>query len=107
MCDSAYRSAPPAIYLCTYPTARDRAVLPPAPPYSAGLGALELFASGMKAMGAYVSRSLSYEGAEFVVEQAEIEPEHRWEGGRRGRRAAEAPVGGALVIAAAALCSVL
>ena len=32
-----------------------------------GVGALELNATGMKAAGAYVCRSLSYEGAEFKL----------------------------------------
>ncbi|GLC46848.1 hypothetical protein PLESTB_001541000 [Pleodorina starrii] len=44
---------------------------------AAGLGALELFASGMKALGTYVGRTLSYSGAEFRVELADIEPEYR------------------------------
>ena len=38
-----------------------------------GVGALELNATGMKAAGAYVCRSLSYEGAEFKLDRIAID----------------------------------
>ncbi|DBA83686.1 TPA: hypothetical protein ACH3X1_016793 [Trebouxia sp. C0004] len=39
-----------------------------------GLGALELFAMGLKATGSYLSRTLSYDGAEFSIARVEIDP---------------------------------
>ncbi|MEW5318589.1 MAG: hypothetical protein WDW38_009802 [Sanguina aurantia] len=38
-----------------------------------GLGALELFCIGLKANGTYLSRTLSYEKAEFIMEQVQID----------------------------------
>jgi hypothetical protein len=69
-------------------TADHATVAPLRSAHRAGLGALELFASGMKALGTYVGRSLSYNGAEFMVEQADIEPEYRRV--HRGERGGEA-----------------
>ncbi|GFR48740.1 hypothetical protein Agub_g10698, partial [Astrephomene gubernaculifera] len=42
-----------------------------------GLGALEMFCMGLKATGTYVSRTLSYKGAEFRTEVLEIDPTFR------------------------------
>ncbi|GLC46902.1 hypothetical protein PLESTB_001282200 [Pleodorina starrii] len=39
-----------------------------------GLGALEMFCMGLKATGTYVSRTLSYKGAEFKNEELKIDP---------------------------------
>lgn len=39
---------------------------------SKGTGALELWAMGMKASGAYLCRTLSYEGAEFAISQVPL-----------------------------------
>ena len=39
-----------------------------------GLGALELFAMGLKATGSYLSRTLSYDGAEFSIAKVEVDP---------------------------------
>lgn len=39
-----------------------------------GLGALEMFCMGLKATGTYVSRTLSYKGAEFRLEQLDVDP---------------------------------
>ncbi|GIM01409.1 hypothetical protein Vretimale_6229 [Volvox reticuliferus] len=39
-----------------------------------GLGALEMFSMGLKATGTYVSRTLSYKGAEFKTEELQIDP---------------------------------
>ena len=39
-----------------------------------GLGALELFAMGLKATGSYLSRTLSYDGAEFSIARVEVDP---------------------------------
>ncbi|KXZ54936.1 hypothetical protein GPECTOR_3g106 [Gonium pectorale] len=39
-----------------------------------GLGALEMFSMGLKATGTYLSRTLSYKGAEFRMEQLEMDP---------------------------------
>ena len=38
-----------------------------------GLGALEIFAMGLKATGAYLSRTLSYRGAEFRLDQTDLD----------------------------------
>lgn len=35
---------------------------------------LEMFAVGLKATGTYVSRTLSYTGAEFSLAQVEVDP---------------------------------
>lgn len=43
----------------------------------AGMGALEMFAMGLKATGAYLCRTLSYSGAEFEVATCELSPEMR------------------------------
>ncbi|GIL64960.1 hypothetical protein Vafri_18816 [Volvox africanus] len=39
-----------------------------------GLGALEMFCMGLKATGTYVSRTLSYKGAEFKTEELQVDP---------------------------------
>ena len=39
-----------------------------------GLGALELFAMGLKATGSYLSRTLSYDGAEFSIAKVDVDP---------------------------------
>lgn len=41
------------------------------------LGALELAAMSLKATGSYLSRTLSYEGAEFVLAYVDIDPVFR------------------------------
>lgn len=41
---------------------------------SAGLGSLELYAMGLKATGSYLSRTLSYSGAEFNIAKEKIDP---------------------------------
>ncbi|KAG2496515.1 hypothetical protein HYH03_005339 [Edaphochlamys debaryana] len=41
---------------------------------ASGLGALEMFCMGLKATGTYVSRTLSYKGAEFRMEMLQIDP---------------------------------
>lgn len=38
-----------------------------------GLGALEMFAMGLKATGSYLSRTLSYDGAEFSIARVEVD----------------------------------
>ena len=43
----------------------------------AGLGALEAFSMGLKATGAYVARTLSYEGAEFQVREVSMTSVHK------------------------------
>ncbi|KAK9808500.1 hypothetical protein WJX73_001795 [Symbiochloris irregularis] len=40
----------------------------------AGLASLELYAMGLKATGAYLSRTLSYSGAEFNIAKEQIDP---------------------------------
>ncbi len=45
--------------------------------HRSGLGGVEMFAMGLKATGAYLSRTLSYKDAEFRLEQLEIEPAFR------------------------------
>jgi hypothetical protein len=42
--------------------------------HSSGLGALELFSMGLKATGTYMSRMLSYQGAEFDIARVTIDP---------------------------------
>lgn len=42
---------------------------------SARFSGLELYARGIKATGSYVSRSLSYRGAEFVIDEIELDRE--------------------------------
>ncbi|GFR48198.1 hypothetical protein Agub_g10015, partial [Astrephomene gubernaculifera] len=44
---------------------------------SSGLGALEMFSMGLKASGTYLSRTLSYKGAEFRLEQVDMDPVFR------------------------------
>ncbi|CAL8463694.1 g3228 [Coccomyxa elongata] len=41
---------------------------------TSGLGALELFSMGLKATGTYISRSLSYAGAEFSIVRVDVDP---------------------------------
>ncbi|GAQ77984.1 protein with Helicase_C domain [Klebsormidium nitens] len=41
----------------------------------AGFGAMEMFSMGLKALGAYVNRTLSYDGAEFEVADVNIPPD--------------------------------
>jgi P-loop containing NTP hydrolase pore-1 len=41
----------------------------------AGLGSLELFSMGLKSTGTYLSRALSYKGAEFSIAKVEIDPQ--------------------------------
>ncbi|BDA48430.1 probable protein strawberry notch homolog 1 [Coccomyxa sp. Obi] len=41
---------------------------------ASGLGALELFSMGLKATGTYISRSLSYAGAEFSIVRVDVDP---------------------------------
>eukprot|EP00854_Cymbomonas_tetramitiformis_P016865 gene16865-20036_t len=43
----------------------------------AGMGAMEMFALGLKSVGAYACRGLSYTGAEFELSNVELEPEAR------------------------------
>lgn len=38
------------------------------------MGALELFAMGLKATGSYLSRTLSYDGAEFSIAKVDVDP---------------------------------
>ena len=40
------------------------------------MGAMEMTALGLKAMGAYLCRTLSYNGAEFEVEEARTAHAH-------------------------------
>lgn len=42
-----------------------------------GLGALELYSMALKATGSYVSRTLSYSGAEFNLVNVKIDPVFR------------------------------
>jgi P-loop containing NTP hydrolase pore-1 len=41
----------------------------------AGLGSLELFSMGLKSTGTYLSRALSYKGAEFSIAKVDIDPQ--------------------------------
>eukprot|EP00967_Tisochrysis_lutea_P068773 scaffold90207_cov22-Tisochrysis_lutea.AAC.1 len=43
-------------------------------PSVSGLGGVEMFAMGLKAMGAYLCRTLSYRDAEFRLETIDIDP---------------------------------
>lgn len=43
--------------------------------FRSGLGAMELFAMGLKATGSYLSRTLSYKGADFEIAKMDIAPE--------------------------------
>ena len=43
----------------------------------AGLGSLELFCMGLKAMGSYLSRTLSYHGAAFVMDEVRLSNQFR------------------------------
>lgn len=43
--------------------------------HRSGLGAMELFAMGLKATGSYLSRTLSYKGADFDIAKLDIAPE--------------------------------
>lgn len=45
---------------------------------TAGLGSLELFCMGLKAMGSYLARTLSYHGANFVMDDVQLAPQFRW-----------------------------
>jgi hypothetical protein len=42
-----------------------------------GLGALELYCMGLKATGTYLSRTLSYTGAQFTMERIDIDAVHK------------------------------
>lgn len=44
---------------------------------TAGLGSLELFCMGLKAMGSYLARTLSYHGANFVMDDVQLAPQFR------------------------------
>jgi hypothetical protein len=44
---------------------------------TAGLGSLELFCMGLKAMGSYLARTLSYHGANFVMDDVQLSPQFR------------------------------
>jgi hypothetical protein len=46
---------------------------------TAGLGSLELFCMGLKAMGSYLARTLSYHGANFVMDDVQLSPQFRCE----------------------------
>ena len=41
-----------------------------------GLSSLELFSMGLKATGSYMSRALSYRGADFELATVDIDPAH-------------------------------
>jgi hypothetical protein len=41
------------------------------------MGAMEMLALGLKSVGAYLSRSLSYQGAEFELCYVNLKPELR------------------------------
>eukprot|EP00879_Flechtneria_rotunda_P009637 GHRR01010084.1.p1 GENE.GHRR01010084.1~~GHRR01010084.1.p1 ORF type:complete len:1075 (+),score=467.79 GHRR01010084.1:930-4154(+) len=43
----------------------------------AGLGSLELFCMGLKATGSYMARTLSYHGANFVLQDVQLSPQMR------------------------------
>jgi len=47
---------------------------------TAGLGSLELFCMGLKAMGSYLARTLSYHGANFVMDDVQLSPQFRYGG---------------------------
>ena len=47
------------------------------------MGAMEMTALGLKAMGAYLCRTLSYNGAEFEVEEARTAHAHAHSSHRR------------------------
>jgi hypothetical protein len=64
-----------------------------------GLGALELYCMGLKATGTYLSRTLSYTGAEFLMERIELDPVFKV--GGRALQAVLAGPGGQGSIAAA------
>lgn len=44
---------------------------------TAGLGSLELFCMGLKAMGSYLARTLSYHGANFVMDDVQLSHQFR------------------------------
>ncbi len=44
---------------------------------AAGLSSLELFSMGLKATGCYLSRALSYRGADFALAPVPIDPVFR------------------------------
>lgn len=52
----------------------------------AGLGSLELFCMGLKATGCYLARTLSYKGAEFLMEKIKPDAEFRCAAGYQRRR---------------------
>ncbi len=70
-----------AVLRLTHQLIRFRSAPCPALLIRSGLGALEMFCMGLKATGTYVSRTLSYKGAEFRLDQLDIDPVFKWVGG--------------------------